>query len=970
MVEKKDNSTIKYGEMNKLYENQDVKPTVDMSEQNFTTLVRSTIKNNLVNTDMSQGRRLAFILQKIPQQKGDWFDSLFENPIQSYYVRIPELDAHLPQPKVIGEPARKGGAQEAEGLSDQDIIEMHQIYEPKSDDDDLSNLLAGDRVWVAQANGKNIIIESLGTPPVTDGGKGGSGPLGSIPSAKNRGQSFRGGSFGGARANRRISLGNGGLHPSLSKDLPMDTAKEIAAFLIESGSTEQAAANILAMIHGDSSFRLIEEPSFTDEPVTKIRNVFGSRTEPLSDEQLENLKKDDIRFYDHVYSDIGGHKYKGRGFLHISGQKYYRKLTEDIGSGVDDFLLEPSKIMENNENSILAIHYYYYILIAEASRTYEDFHQVYIMTKGINPKSLEEGGAKDYYSEDYERRRKYAEGWLDYIGRNVTFSIKPSQYIIAPGGAMVAGSEEMQLATELHNAFLTSYVPAISELKRNNDTVVAEKSSPQIDLEQVELSQLIQFPIGSNGYNFITPLQGMPDYGSEFLGVRGKSKHLAMDQFVPDSNMTTKIRAIAPGKVTLTRSLTSYDGRCKLFQKELEKHFYGNEGICDKAAAWRVSKGYPTPPEMIAAWKAHSRISLPNNHGEMGWNEYRAWLNSHVPNNSTKFGSSFLRYMHTHHTKTMSAGGASVTVKYDADHNGITYAHYSCHMDEIYVTDGQRVEQGQVLGLIGDSAIFDNNCKHLHFQMESFEGETPLLTGHGHSGYKNRINPRELIPAMSMDKNNTKIKFEGVYSPTGTWASKQTSRYQPAPVISHDFELLRPYVENRVKISEGYEAIIDPTDPRLVEAPTIPGRAVRKVHVLALDRFMQLSAAAVEAGFDPPLIASGWRRAKYKTREEYDAAMIEKYGSVKAGRAWVAFRSPHMTGLALDFGNNGLYPTSATNETQKQSPFFNWLKENAYRYGFTPYKTEAWHWEVKVPLDAYASGDEFTDEFAVKVMLA
>lgn len=968
MVEKKDNNTIKYGEMNKLYENQDVKPTVDMSDQNFTTLVRSTIKNNLVNTDMIQGRRLAFVLQKIPPQKGDWFDSLFENPVPSYYVRIPELDAHLPQPSVIGEEAKNNNSQESEGLSDQDIIEMHQIYEPKSEDDELSNLSAGDRVWIAQANGKNIILESLGSPPATDGNGGGS--LGNVPNAKTRGQPYRGG--GSSRANRRISFGNGGLHPSLSEDLPMDTAKEIATFLIEAGATEQAAANILAMIHGDSSFRLIEEPSFAGEPVSKIKNIFGSRTEPLSDEQLESLKKDDIKFYDHVYSDIGGHKYKGRGFLHISGQKYYRRLTEDGGTS-DDFLLEPSKVMESNEKSINAIYFYYYTLIPEAKRTYEDFIQVYTKTKGINPKSLKDGGAKDYYSEDYEKRRKYSEGWLDYIGRNITFSIKPSEYIIAPGGPMVAGSEEMNLATEAHNSFLVSYIPAISELRRYNDAEILEKAIPQIDLEQVELSQLIQFPIGSNGYNFITPLQGIPDYSAaEFLQERGKvNKHLAMDQFVPDSNMTTKIRAIAPGTVTFTVSLNYYDSRCKEYQEKMEEHFYGNEETCEKAGAWRKLKGYKTTPEMVAAWKAHSRISLPSNHGSMGWNEYRAWVHSYFPGDNQKFGSLFLRYMYAHHGTKMSSGGASVTVRYDADHNGITYTHYSCHMDDIYVKNGQRVEQGQVLGLVGNSAIFENNCKHLHFQMESFEGEAPLLTGHGHPGrFKNRINPRELIPAMSTDKKFEKIRFEGVYSPTGTWASKQKSRYQPIEPISHDFEPLRPYVENRVRLSEGYEIIKTLGDNRLVDVPS--SGAQRKLHRLAADRLIALSQDAMNAGFDQPLIASGWRPPRYANYDDYVEAMKVRYPgkTIREARRLIAYQSAHSTGLALDFGNNGLEPSSSSKPQQLKTPFFAWLKENAYRYGITPYKFEPWHWEVKVPLDAYASGEEFTNEFAVNVMLA
>ena len=139
------------------------------------------------------------------------------------------------------------------------------------------------------------------------------------------------------------------------------------------------------------------------------------------------------------------------------------------------------------------------------------------------------------------------------------------------------------------------------------------------------------------------------------------------------------------------------------------------------------------------------------------------------------------------------------------------------------------------------------------------------------------------------------------------------------------------------------------------------------MHTLTYERFLKLSEAAVEAGFEVPLLASGWRRKKYSTREEYNAAMIEKYGSVAEGRRWIAYESPHMTGLAIDFGNNGLYPKSATNSQQKQTPFFKWLKENAHRFGFTPYKREAWHWEVKVPMDNYASGQEFTGNYGVFV---
>jgi len=85
--------------------------------------------------------------------------------------------------------------------------------------------------------------------------------------------------------------------------------------------------------------------------------------------------------------------------------------------------------------------------------------------------------------------------------------------------------------------------------------------------------------------------------------------------------------------------------------------------------------------------------------------------------------------------------------------------------------------------------------------------------------------------------------------------------------------------------------------------------------------------------------------------------MIKKFGSVKEGRRWVAYNSPHETGLAVDFGVGGLEPSRRTRKKQRQTPLHNWLVENAHHFGFHPYKTEPWHWEFPIGLKAWKSGD-------------
>ena len=72
-----------------------------------------------------------------------------------------------------------------------------------------------------------------------------------------------------------------------------------------------------------------------------------------------------------------------------------------------------------------------------------------------------------------------------------------------------------------------------------------------------------------------------------------------------------------------------------------------------------------------------------------------------------------------------------------------------------------------------------------------------------------------------------------------------------------------------------------------------------------------------------------------------------------------AFSSPHETGLAIDFGNNGLAPVSKTMSTQAKTPAFVFLVKYAWLFGFYPYNGETWHWELQVPRESWKTGEEF-----------
>ena len=174
------------------------------------------------------------------------------------------------------------------------------------------------------------------------------------------------------------------------------------------------------------------------------------------------------------------------------------------------------------------------------------------------------------------------------------------------------------------------------------------------------------------------------------------------------------------------------------------------------------------------------------------------------------------------------------------------------------------------------------------------------------------------------------------------------------------------YEENRVKVADYGGALLGEEANKLLEEvePNV------KLHKLAAKRYRAFKAAAIAAGFKDFRISSGWREHKWASREAYEAKMIAEYGSVAEGRKWRAFNSPHELGLAMDVKAHGVYASaggSQTKSTQEKTDLFIWMKDHAHRFGLTPYKREPWHWELRLPYAAYASGQDFTEDMAARV---
>jgi hypothetical protein len=158
------------------------------------------------------------------------------------------------------------------------------------------------------------------------------------------------------------------------------------------------------------------------------------------------------------------------------------------------------------------------------------------------------------------------------------------------------------------------------------------------------------------------------------------------------------------------------------------------------------------------------------------------------------------------------------------------------------------------------------------------------------------------------------------------------------------------------------------------------------VHKLAAARYRALKKAALSAGFSGFKAVKGWGPAQFTSWAQYKAHMNATYAEIdpatgqkgdngiELGRKYQSYHSNHETGLAFDVDAHGVFPVALDPSqmlmhigVQKTQPLFKWLKNNAHRFGFTPHNHSPWHWEVRLPYAAWASGQEFTSDYAVRV---
>lgn len=115
-----------------------------------------------------------------------------------------------------------------------------------------------------------------------------------------------------------------------------------------------AQIGILSVIGKESGFKPKGEVSYATTSNARIRKIFGNRVAKYSDEELDNLKKDQQKFFNVVYSKTVGNQggedgwiYRGRGFNQLTGKKNYERLGNMIGMG--DKLVQNPELVNKPE---------------------------------------------------------------------------------------------------------------------------------------------------------------------------------------------------------------------------------------------------------------------------------------------------------------------------------------------------------------------------------------------------------------------------------------------------------------------------------------------------------------------------------------------------------------------------------------------------------------------------------------------
>jgi predicted chitinase len=182
---------------------------------------------------------------------------------------------------------------------------------------------------------------------------------------------------------------------------------------------------ILSTIGKESGFQTFKETSYKGTSPARIRDIFGSRFSGMSDEEINQIKKDDNKFWERVYGGEWGRKtfgnvkpgdgakYLGRGFNQLTGRSNYEKFNQILkNNGVNVDIVSNPDLLYTNKDVAAEVNALYFLngLINDLTKRkygnsdqndFQDFTTALKAAVNINAgigKDISQGSVKDAYN--------------------------------------------------------------------------------------------------------------------------------------------------------------------------------------------------------------------------------------------------------------------------------------------------------------------------------------------------------------------------------------------------------------------------------------------------------------------------------------------------------------------------------------------------------------------------------------------
>jgi murein DD-endopeptidase MepM/ murein hydrolase activator NlpD len=319
------------------------------------------------------------------------------------------------------------------------------------------------------------------------------------------------------------------------------------------------------------------------------------------------------------------------------------------------------------------------------------------------------------------------------------------------------------------------------------------KEKEQEQSSDVEITKESDYPV-VNGKNFINPVQGATTASithNDFHEPRGKYIHKAID--VKGFPIGTPILAVADGSIIAVRSSDEYNSKVKTYADFINSKIKSGELLSDSIKSmdfmfsnYNDKKNKKLTIKQVRQMSTEERKKLKlsskllrfmdqqkNLEGRKGrsfqnapgdsWDNFRKWS---IKTLGQKIGQTLLRYYISKKESAatgLGIAGTKVTLLTDPDQHGNQFTVINLHLSETNVSVGQTVEAGQIIGKLGNTAIFDEDGEHLHLsiiargtnnflQTQKIGNKDKAVTLAG------KVDPETLIPGL---KSNHPAVYSG-----------------------------------------------------------------------------------------------------------------------------------------------------------------------------------------------------------------